>query len=85
MPDRSFCCLPPNLGWRGGAFALDILPDAVTSPSTQGALSTHRVTLDPIDSLSGQASFLRDLSNTHRLLPQHGIAPLRKLSRRNIQ
>jgi hypothetical protein len=41
-------------------------------PSSQSTLSTRGVALDPIDSLSGQASFLRDLSNTRRLLPEHG-------------
>src|SRR5260370_1180455 len=41
-------------------------------PSHQSTLSTCRVTLDPVDGLSGQAGLSRNLSDTHRLVPQHG-------------
>jgi hypothetical protein len=39
--------------------------------NTQSTLSTHRVTLDPVDSLSGQASLSRNLSDAHGVLSQH--------------
>jgi hypothetical protein len=51
---------------------------AITSPSHQSSLSTRRITLDPVDGLSGQAGLLGNLSDTHGPLPQHG-AHLSKL------
>jgi len=41
-------------------------------PNSQSPLSTRRVTLDPVDSLPGQASLSRNLSDAHRFLSQHG-------------
>jgi hypothetical protein len=40
--------------------------------ATKATLSTCRVTLDPVDGPSGQASFFGNLSDAHGLLPQHG-------------
>jgi hypothetical protein len=41
-------------------------------PSDQSTLSTRRITLDPVDRLSGQAGLLRNLSDAHGLLAEHG-------------
>jgi hypothetical protein len=47
-----------------------------SSPSHQCTLSTCMITLDPVDSLSGQASFPRNLSDAHRFLSQHVAHPV---------
>jgi hypothetical protein len=41
-------------------------------PNNQRRLSTRRVILNSVDGLAGQAGLLRNLSDPHRLLPQHG-------------
>src|SRR5215472_17423457 len=42
-------------------------------PGCQGSLSTRRVTVDPVDGLSGQTSLPGgNLSHAHRLSPEHG-------------
>jgi hypothetical protein len=54
---------------------------AITSPKQPKHLSTRRLALDPIDGLSGQASFIRDVSDAHRLLPQHGAHSIEMIAR----
>ena len=42
------------------------------APGNQSSLSARRVILDTVNGLSGKAGLLRDLSNAHCLLPEHG-------------
>jgi hypothetical protein len=72
---------PQRQADRVVAFDYSIPQTALQSPSNQRTLSTRRITLDPVDGLSGQASFLRNLRDVHHFLPQHGAHLVELLAR----